>query len=288
MPTGDASDDAVWPRHAGNGYVIYDGTYRQWRYSAKERPPGAYGRCYDCGRPYGSFPDMTVPDAVWESINPSAFEGGGILCPGCIGDRLAALGVGQDVGAVFHLGGTRWASIRGPIRQVTAAATTATRSARFIVQALREAPWTAFDPPALVALAKDLARQGEERESWIVEAQVLGASREAIELHERLVQELARTGPFEDWSAQRAGWRALRRRLALGRPGSPACGVDLDNWFDLLWCEAVAFEAHELARRMKDSTTVEMIARSYEVRSVYEAWRENAVELWRQADPDKT
>lgn len=50
------------------------------------------GACYDCGLPYDKFPcDMNVSDEIWEKINPSSFEGGGLLCPNCICARLIKL-----------------------------------------------------------------------------------------------------------------------------------------------------------------------------------------------------
>jgi hypothetical protein len=52
-------------------------------------------RCYGCGKPYNSpgWIDCIVPDEVWAQINPSANEGGGILCINCISDRCAAHGL---------------------------------------------------------------------------------------------------------------------------------------------------------------------------------------------------
>lgn len=57
----------------------------KWRYEDWERPRG---KCYDCRTPYWSFMDMIVPDEVWEKINPTYHEGGGLLCPDCIHKRI--------------------------------------------------------------------------------------------------------------------------------------------------------------------------------------------------------
>ena len=60
----------------------------QWRYTEKERNPGEYSCCYDCGMKYGEFPDMVIPNDLWELINPSKYKGSGILCPTCTVSRL--------------------------------------------------------------------------------------------------------------------------------------------------------------------------------------------------------
>lgn len=62
----------------------------KWRYKDDERPQG---RCYDCGLEYSNFPDMVIPDDLWEKINPTEHEGAGILCPTCIACRLDYLGL---------------------------------------------------------------------------------------------------------------------------------------------------------------------------------------------------
>lgn len=54
--------------------------------------------CHDCGRHYGDehgFPDLVVPDDVWQKISPSGNEGG-LLCPSCICKRLHDLGIECD------------------------------------------------------------------------------------------------------------------------------------------------------------------------------------------------
>lgn len=51
--------------------------------------------CLDCGRRYGDrygFPDLIVPEDVWEAINPGS-GGGGLLCPSCICARAYRAGV---------------------------------------------------------------------------------------------------------------------------------------------------------------------------------------------------
>jgi hypothetical protein len=53
------------------------------------------GACLDCHRRYGDehgFPDLIVPDDVWEAINPGS-DGGGMLCPSCICARAYRAGV---------------------------------------------------------------------------------------------------------------------------------------------------------------------------------------------------
>lgn len=62
----------------------------KWRYRDDERPQGS---CYDCGLEYSNFPDMMIPDDLWERINPTEHEGAGILCPTCIARRLDHLGL---------------------------------------------------------------------------------------------------------------------------------------------------------------------------------------------------
>lgn len=51
-------------------------------------------RCSGCGRPYARGPDLVIPDAAWLKIAPRP-DGGGVLCPNCIHDRLVAAGVGN-------------------------------------------------------------------------------------------------------------------------------------------------------------------------------------------------
>jgi len=57
----------------------------QWKYHDFERPEG---QCYDCGINYNEFPDMIIPDELWEKINPTYHKGAGLLCPTCIANRL--------------------------------------------------------------------------------------------------------------------------------------------------------------------------------------------------------
>jgi hypothetical protein len=77
-------------------YQAWDGTIRRWRYRDDERPTDS--RCYDCARPYASTGDCAIPDELWEAINPTEHEGGGILCANCIIDRLRLVGI-SDVSA---------------------------------------------------------------------------------------------------------------------------------------------------------------------------------------------
>ncbi len=53
------------------------------------------GVCYDCGRAYGNeygFPDLIVPDELWERISPTG-DRGGLLCPSCICRRAYDAGI---------------------------------------------------------------------------------------------------------------------------------------------------------------------------------------------------
>ena len=50
----------------------------------------AHPECDDCKRPYGDeygFPDLVIPDDVWQRISSTSSEGG-LLCPSCICKRL--------------------------------------------------------------------------------------------------------------------------------------------------------------------------------------------------------
>lgn len=63
----------------------------RWRYTdKKERPAGC---CYDCRMKYDEFPDLNLPDQLWETINPTTKAGAGLLCPTCIANRLNYLGL---------------------------------------------------------------------------------------------------------------------------------------------------------------------------------------------------
>lgn len=62
------------------------------------------GCCVDCGRKYGDeygFPDLVVPNAVWQKISPPGDEGG-LLCPSCMCRRAYDLGI--ECKAVFRSG----------------------------------------------------------------------------------------------------------------------------------------------------------------------------------------
>lgn len=64
-----------------------------YKYNDDERPKNC---CYDCKLDYVDFPDMIIPDELWEVINPThlvdvlhqQYEGAGLLCPTCIARRL--------------------------------------------------------------------------------------------------------------------------------------------------------------------------------------------------------
>ena len=48
------------------------------------------GGCNDCRRPYGDehgFPDLILPEVIWDAISPSG-NSRGLLCPSCICKRL--------------------------------------------------------------------------------------------------------------------------------------------------------------------------------------------------------
>lgn len=74
----------------------------QWMYREHEREPGNTVYCYDCKRAYVTFPDMMIPDDLWERINPSEHKGGGVLCPTCIARRLDHLGLWYRVKFIFE------------------------------------------------------------------------------------------------------------------------------------------------------------------------------------------
>lgn len=66
---------------------------RKWKYNTEVDTSG--GECYDCGLWYGggAWSDVTVPDEIWELINPTEFKGSGILCFNCMVRRLEFLGL---------------------------------------------------------------------------------------------------------------------------------------------------------------------------------------------------
>lgn len=43
---------------------------------------------------------LLISNEIWEKINPTYYEGAGLLCPNCIGLRLRKLGI-IDVKAVI-------------------------------------------------------------------------------------------------------------------------------------------------------------------------------------------
>lgn len=58
--------------------------------------------CYDCGKPYGQFPDLIIDNDAFARIAPNPPDGG-ILCPNCINDRLVDAGL-ENVSAKFTSG----------------------------------------------------------------------------------------------------------------------------------------------------------------------------------------
>lgn len=81
-----------------DGYRAHTGDYRQWTYPDDERPSG---ECYDCGRPYDTFADLDISDEAWAAINPTEHDGAGVLCPNCICDRLAVVGISPVKATVY-------------------------------------------------------------------------------------------------------------------------------------------------------------------------------------------
>lgn len=79
---------SLWP---GN-YLVTDGGEESMivgedMVASVEPAPSA--ACMDCGRPYEGFEiDTVLPDDQWAEIHP---EKDGVLCPGCIVQRAAAL-----------------------------------------------------------------------------------------------------------------------------------------------------------------------------------------------------
>ena len=65
---------------------------RKWKYTDADT---IGGECYDCGLDYGggAWSDVTLPDEIWELINPTNYKGSGILCFNCMVRRLEFLGL---------------------------------------------------------------------------------------------------------------------------------------------------------------------------------------------------
>ena len=66
---------------------------RKWKYP--ECAGGHQHACYDCGLEYScdAWADVSLPDDIWELINPSVNKGGGLLCFNCITRRLSFIGI---------------------------------------------------------------------------------------------------------------------------------------------------------------------------------------------------
>jgi hypothetical protein len=66
------------------------------KFTDAERPTEA--QCYDCGFPYThpAWIEAVVPDDVWERINPTYWQGAGLLCVNCIAVRCEEAGL-RDV-----------------------------------------------------------------------------------------------------------------------------------------------------------------------------------------------
>lgn len=69
-------------------------------------PPAGTATCADCTRLYSAGFDIVIPDAAWEKISPRG-NGGGLLCPNCMHDRLVAAG--------FDVGGAPGIIASGPM-----------------------------------------------------------------------------------------------------------------------------------------------------------------------------
>ncbi|MGE5438024.1 MAG: hypothetical protein ACM3O3_12495 [Syntrophothermus sp.] len=68
----------------------------KWRYTKEEVLNNNFPKrscCYDCGIKYVDFQELLVSNELWEKIRPSPYEHGGLLCPRCIADRAAYLGL---------------------------------------------------------------------------------------------------------------------------------------------------------------------------------------------------
>ena len=68
--------------------------------------------CYDCSRKYGDkygFPDLILPNRIWNDIISPNKNEGGLLCPSCIIKRLYDANL-SDIPACFT---------SGPIKMVT-------------------------------------------------------------------------------------------------------------------------------------------------------------------------
>ena len=64
-----------------------------------------HARCGKCSRPYGDeygFPDLVLPDEVWDAISPTG-DSAGLLCPSCICKQLHDKGF-KEVPASFESG----------------------------------------------------------------------------------------------------------------------------------------------------------------------------------------
>jgi uncharacterized protein (DUF983 family) len=81
------------------GYVARSGEFRYWRHFIRPK-----AICYDCETPYGEGPfgDLVLPNEIWEKINPTYHKGAGLLCPNCIFERLAAIGVSVEDGVKIY------------------------------------------------------------------------------------------------------------------------------------------------------------------------------------------
>ena len=86
--------------HIDERQIYFDGI--NWKYVDNNRPVERFQEtgtlCQNCGKQY--MMDLIIPDNLWEKIKPvNKPIGAGLLCPGCICDKLENL-FGFSV---FHL-----------------------------------------------------------------------------------------------------------------------------------------------------------------------------------------
>ncbi len=82
--------------------TYYDFTNYKYKWQLTDLEREEKGcRCSDCGLEYGiDFPDMIIPDKLWEKINPTYHKGAGLLCPTCIANRLDFIDEWYEFGCV--------------------------------------------------------------------------------------------------------------------------------------------------------------------------------------------
>ena len=148
------------------------------------------------------------------------------------------------------------------------------------VSAARVGGFVALANSPVGSLAREALQAWADREHWLVECEVLGASREDLERHEAACKAMALTSPvFTNGDVWRAGWRLARRRLAAGQAVIPAPG-ETDAWADGLFGESylegvATVRATMRSLGMEDTDSQFM----YLVRLLPE-WRKTAARVW--------